>query len=46
MAAIIQIQSEDHLLAVRKLFMEYAESLGFDLCFQGFQQELDGLPGA
>lgn len=46
MAEIIQIQSEDHLLAVRKLFMEYAESLGFDLCFQGFQQELDGLPGA
>jgi putative acetyltransferase len=46
MAEIIQIQSEDHLLAVRMLFTEYAESLGFDLCFQGFQQELDGLPGA
>ena len=46
MIELILAQSEDHLLAARKLFVEYAESLGFDLCFQGFQEELDGLPGA
>ncbi len=42
---IVPAISPEHLRDVRKLFEEYAASLSFDLCFQNFQQELDGLPG-
>lgn len=36
----------DDLASVRGLFREYADSLDVDLCFQGFEAELAGLPGS
>ena len=42
----MQAVSPEQIEQARGLFLEYAGSLGFSLCFQGFDQELENLPGA
>jgi len=43
--ALVQAESPAQVAQARELFLEYAQSLGVDLCFQNFEQELAGLPG-
>lgn len=43
---ITQAMGDEDVMVVRALFEEYQASLGIDLCFQGFDRELAGLPGA
>jgi|SRR5215469_1336231 len=43
--SFVQAQSAAQIAQARELFLEYAKSLGFSLCFQNFDQELANLPG-
>jgi putative acetyltransferase len=42
---LTQAEFPQQIAQARELFLEYAQSLGFSLCFQDFDQELAALPG-
>ena len=41
--SIIEGTLEKHFEMAKKLFLEYAESLNFNICFQNFEEELNNL---
>ena len=43
--AVIEAETSTQIAQARELFLEYAQSLGFSLCFQNFDKELAELPG-
>jgi ribosomal protein S18 acetylase RimI-like enzyme len=44
MIDIVKANTDERIAQAKALFQEYAESLGFDLCFQNFDVEMDRFP--
>ena len=45
MLSILQAETAEHISTARELMVEYATRLEFNLCFQGFEEEMQSLPG-
>ena len=45
MLKIYPAQTEEDIAVAKQLFAEYAACLGFDLCFQNFEEEMANLSG-
>lgn len=45
MLTIVQAETAEDLAIAREFMLEYAAWLNFELCFQGFEEELRTLPG-
>ncbi len=45
MLTILQADSPEHVSTARQLIEEYAAWLEFKLCFQGFEEEMQSMPG-
>ncbi len=44
MVEIVRANTDELISKAKVLFQEYSESLGFDLSFQGFDEEMDRFP--
>jgi putative acetyltransferase len=45
MVDIVEATNESQLATIRRLFLEYADTLGFELDFQNFDRDINELPG-
>ena len=46
MIEVIQVSSQDQIEQIRRLFVEYAQTVNADSCFQDFDSEVQKLPGS